>query len=132
MPIEGGEADADRREDDEEKWEAPSPALAPASKLKGKGKKRMEPQDPEESEKETDKTVAATKLDKGKGREVVPVDDSVRPPATQNDKKTTVSQVQWAKTQSWMQALCQDRKRVLQSGRIRLSLCNLRKGQDEM
>ena len=60
---------------------------APASQLKGKGKKRMEPQDPEESEKEIDETVAATKLDKGKGREVVLVDDSVRLPATQNDKK---------------------------------------------
>ena len=31
--------------------------------------------------------MAATKLDKGKGREVVPVDDSVWLPATQNDKK---------------------------------------------
>ena len=86
MPIEGGEEDAEGSEDDEDKGEA----LAPASKLKGKGKKRMEPQDPEESEKETDKTMAATKLDKGKGREVVLVDDtmnSVWPSATQNNKK---------------------------------------------
>ena len=50
----------------------------------------MEPQDLEESETETDETVAETKLNKGKGREVVPVDDAMNTVwllATQNNKK---------------------------------------------